>query len=129
MIRLFQIILFTLPILFSVQAFSQSPDNPFLNGELNLEFEGQITGLAGEIIEIKETKQKYPAYKLNLKIKGIKPIWVSSIAPIPGNVLKVGDEIIFKGYISSSSGIDSTGELEAIINSKSLLLALRAERP
>ena len=129
MTKRFRIALVVLSIIFSSYVLAQSPDDPFLNGELNLEYEGQLTGLAGEVIDIKDTKQKFKAYKLDLKIEGIKPIWVSSIASIPGGELKVGDEIIFKGYISSASGLDPSGDLEATISSKSLLLALRAERP
>jgi len=104
-------------------------ENPFLNGQFNMEYVGQLTALGGEIIEITETKENYPIYKLNLRIKGVNPIWVASLAPPPEGGILVGDMIIFRGYISASNELDESGELEKTINSKSLLLASRADRP
>lgn len=102
---------------------------PFLKGELNAKYEGELTALAGQIMDIKPTRQKYPVYKLNLQLEGIKPIWVTSIAPAPGKEIKVGDMIIFKGYISVAEKTDSSGELEQLIQSKTLLMAIKSERP
>ena len=104
-------------------------NNPFLNGELNQKYEGQKTALAGQVMEIKPTKQKYPVYKLNLRLKGINPIWVTSIAPNPGGEIKVGDMIIFKGFIATSEKTDPSGELEKLIQSKTLLMAIQSKRP
>ena len=103
----------------------EANDNPFLNGELNPKYVGELSALAGKVIEIKTTHQKYPVYKLDLKIKGIKNIWVSSIAANPNGDIKVGDNAIFKGYITISSELDPKGELEKITNSKTLLLAIK----
>jgi len=104
------------------------PENPFLNGELNLAYEGQLTAIAGEIIDIKDTKQKYPAYKVNLRIEGVNPIWATTIVEHPKGGIKLGDMIIFKGYIGSVASLDESGELESLIGSKAILLALRVER-
>jgi len=106
----------------------EANDNPFKNGELNLKYEGEKTALAGEILEIKPTKQKFPIYKLNLRIEGIKHIWVASIAPSTNGEIKVGDLMIYKGFISSTSELDPSGELEKIINSKTLLMAIQSQR-
>ena len=106
----------------------EANDNPFLNGELNAKYEGEATALAGEILEIKQTKQKYPAYKLNLSINNIKNIWVTSIAPPPEGGVNIGDMIVFKGFISTASELDPSGELEALINSKTLLMAIQSQK-
>jgi len=129
---------FLLSIFFVVVVFAQSVvageyaqaanDNPFLNGELNPKYEGEVIALAGEVLEIQPTKQKFPVYKLNLRINGIKNIWVTSIAPQPEGGIKVGDMIIFKGFITKSSSTDSTGELGKIIGSETLLIAARSQR-
>ncbi len=106
----------------------QANDNPFLAGELNPRYEGEVTALAGEVIKVEMTKQKYPVYLLELRMEGIKPIWVTSIAPEPGGKVKLGDNVIFKGFISIASGLDPSGELEKMIESKTLLLAVQAQR-
>ena len=104
-------------------------DNPFLNGQLNPEYEGQLTALAGEVIQIKSTRQNFSVYKLKLRIEGVDPIWVTSIAPAPGGEIKLGDKIIFKGYITTAKGTDPTGELELLIQAKTLLMAIQSQRP
>ena len=103
-------------------------DNPFVNGELNSKYEGEITILAGEVLEIQPTKQNFPVYKLNLRIEGIKNIWVTSIAPQPKGGIKVGDMMIFKGFISTAKSTDPSGELGKIISSKTLLMAIQSQR-
>jgi len=74
----------------------EANENPFLRGELNPQYEGELTALGGEVLEIKPTRQKFPVYKINLRIEGIKNIWVTSIAPEPEGGIKVGDMMIFK---------------------------------
>ena len=102
-------------------------ENPFHNGGLNPDYEGQKTALAGEVMEIKPTNEKFPVYKLNLRLEGINPIWVTSIAPAPGGEIKVGDMIIFKGFITSTASADPSGELEKLIKTKTLLMAIQAQ--
>jgi len=101
--------------------------NPFLNGELNQKYVGEVTALAGEIIEIK-TIQNNPVYKINLRMDGIKPIWVASIAPQPEGGIKVGDMIIFRGFISTASKTDPSGSLGKNTGSESLLMAVHSQR-
>ena len=103
-------------------------ENPFLNGQLNPKYEGEVIALAGEIIDIKPTTQKFPVYKLNLRIKGVRNIWVTSIAPQPEGGIKLGDTIIFRGFITTSKSTDPDGELENLIDSKTLLMAIQSQR-
>ena len=103
--------------------------SPFSNGQLNPAYEGQMTPLAGEVIDIKSTKEKYSLYKLNLRMEGVDPIWVTSIGTQPMGGIHIGDMIIFRGYISSTNKIDPSGNIVTLINSKTLLLAIRSDRP
>ena len=41
-------------------------------------------------------------------------------------VVEVGDNVIFKGYISTASSLDETEELKNSIQSKTLLMAIYA---
>ena len=101
---------------------------PFLNGTFNPKYEGQGITLSGVVLEILPTEQIHPIYKLNLNNKGIHPIWVISVDPTVGNEIKVGETLRFRGYITATSSIDSTGELESIIPSKLLLMATKLIR-
>jgi len=106
----------------------EANENPSLNGSLNPKYEGEVTALAGEVLDIKPTKQKFPVYKLNLRIEGVNHIWVTSIAPQPEGGIKVGDMIIFRGFIATASSTDPTGELGNIIDSETLLMAIQSQR-
>lgn len=59
---------------------------------------------------------------------GIQHIWVTSIAPQPEGEIKIGDMIMFKGFISTTSNLDPSGELGKIIGSKTLLMAVQSQR-
>ncbi len=106
----------------------QANDNPFLHGELNPKYEGEKTALQGEIIEIKSTKQKYPLYKLNLRTKDIKHIWVTSKSSPADEGFNVGDKAVFKGFITITDILDKSGELKKSIQSPTLLLALISQK-
>lgn len=101
----------------------QANDNPFLNGELNPVYAGESTALAGKILEI-NTFQNSKLYKLDLSLEGIEPIWVANFIKPQGKSLELGDEVIFKGYITQSGKLDESGQLEKTINSKTLLLSI-----
>ena len=106
----------------------EANDNPFLNGELNAKYEGEVTVLASEIIDLKPTKEDFPVYKLNLRINGVKNIWVTSITHAPEGGIKLGDMMVFKGFIASSNALDPDGDLEKITGSKTLLMAIQSQR-
>jgi len=101
--------------------------NPFLNGELNPKYEGQLTALSGDIIEIIEGHENRKLYKLHLNIEGVKPVWVTSLAPFAKGDISMNSKLIFRGYIATSDSLDSTGRLKSKINSETLLLALKAD--
>ncbi|TRX56826.1 hypothetical protein [Thalassomonas sp. M1454] len=125
--------IFTLLILLiSISAFSgqyakEANDNPFLNGELNPKYEGELTALSGDIVEIIDGHKGKKLYKLNLNIAGLKHIWVTSFAPFAEGEITINSKLIFRGYIATSDGLDSTGKLKLKIESETLLLALKAD--
>ena len=106
----------------------EANENPFLDGELNPKYEGEVTALLGVVVDLKPTKQKYPVYKLNLGIDGVNHIWVTSIASQPDGGIKLGDAIVFKGFITSAASTDPSGELGRMISRKMLLMAVQSQR-
>ncbi|TLU61882.1 hypothetical protein FE810_13785 [Thalassotalea litorea] len=112
---------------FSGQYAKEANANPFLNGELNPKYEGELIALSGDIVEIIEGHKGKKLYKLNLNIAGLKHIWVTSFAPFAEGEISINSKLIFRGYIASSDGLDSTGKLKSKINSETLLLALKAD--
>ena len=114
-----------------IQAFAgkyanQANENPFHNGELNAKYEGEATALGGTVLE-HITVNNNNLYLLDLKTPSINNIWVTSFVKAQGKeVVEVGDNVIFKGYISTASSLDETEELENSIQSKTLLMAIYA---
>jgi hypothetical protein len=125
------LILLILLFLTPIQAFAgkyanQANENPFHNGELNAKYEGEATALGGTVLE-HITVNNNNLYLLDLKTPSINNIWVTSFVKAQGKeVVEVGDNVIFKGYISTASSLDETEELENSIQSKTLLMAIYA---
>lgn len=124
------ITLFTLVFSLQIQAgefAKQANDNPFLSGELNPQYEGELTALGGTVIDhiVVESNN---VYKLDLRIEGIKPVWVTSfVKPEGKQKIERNDKVVFKGYISKSDSLDPTGKLLSAIESKTLLIAIYAQ--
>jgi len=127
MIKYLLILLFLTPIqAFAGKYANQANDNPFHNGELNAKYEGEATALGGTVLE-HITVNNNNLYLLDLKTPSINNIWVTSFVKAQGKeVVEVGDNVIFKGYISTVSSLDETEELENSIQSKTLLMAIYA---
>jgi hypothetical protein len=105
----------------------EANDNPFLNGELNPKYEGELIALSGDIVEIIDGHNGKKLYKLNLNIAELKSIWVTSFAPFAKGEVSISSKLIFKGYIATADNLDSTGKLKSKIMSDTLLLALKAD--
>jgi len=125
-------LLTTTLLLLSVSAFAgqfakEANDNPFLNGQLNPKYEGELTALSGDIVEIVDDHKGKKIYKINLNVAGIIPIWVTSFAPFAEGEISLNSKLVFRGYIAASDSLDPTGQLRAKINCETLLLALQAD--
>ena len=127
MIKYLLILLFLTPIqAFAGKYANQANENPFHNGELNAKYEGEATALGGTVLEHIIVNNNN-LYLLDLKSPSINNIWVTSFVKAQGKeVVEVGDNVIFKGYISTVSSLDETEELENSIQSKTLLMAIYA---
>jgi hypothetical protein len=127
MIKYLLILLFLTPIqAFAGKYANQANENPFHNGELNAKYEGEATALGGTVLE-HITVNNNNLYLLDLKTPSINNIWVTGFVKAQGKeVVEVGDNVIFKGYISTASSLDETEELENSIQSKTLLMAIYA---
>ncbi|MDP2565649.1 hypothetical protein [Pseudoalteromonas marina] len=127
MIKYLLILLFLTPIqAFAGKYANQANENPFHNGELNAKYEGEATALGGTVLK-HITVNNNNLYLLDLKTSSINNIWVTSFVKAQGKeVVEVGDNVIFKGYISTASSLDETEELENSIQSKTLLMAIYA---
>ena len=127
MIKYLLILLFLTPIqAFAGKYANQANENPFHNGELNAKYEGEATALGGTVLEHIIVNNNN-LYLLDLKTPSINNIWVTSFVRAQGKeVVEVGDNVIFKGYISTASSLDETEELENSIQSKTLLMAIYA---
>ena len=127
MIKYLLILLFLTPIqAFAGKYANQANENPFHNGELNAKYEGEATALGGTVLE-HITVNNNNLYLLDLKTPSINNIWVTSFVKAQGKeVVEVGDNVIFKGYISTASSLDETEELKNSIQSKTLLMAIYA---
>ena len=127
MIKYLLILLFLTPIqAFAGKYANQANENPFHNGELNAKYEGEATALGGTVLEHIIVNNNN-LYLLDLKTPSINNIWVTSFVKAQGKeVVEVGDNVIFKGYISTVSSLDETEELENSIQSKTLLMAIYA---
>ncbi|WP_163935028.1 hypothetical protein [Paraferrimonas sp. SM1919] len=105
----------------------EANENPFLDGQLNAKYQGEVVAIAGDVIT-KMMVDNHRFYLLDLKTEGLKNIWVTSfIQPQGKPTVDVGDNIIFQGYISTSSDLDPSGKLHSAIKSQTLLLAIRAK--
>ena len=127
MLKYLSILLFLIPIQTIAGKYAnEANDNPFQNGELNAKYEGEATALGGTVLKHIIVNNNN-LYLLDLKTPPIKNIWVTSfIKPQGKENVEVGDNVIFKGYISIASSLDETKELEKSIKSKTLLMAIYA---
>ena len=97
----------------------------FTHGELNLELEGAMVAVGGEVIDIMTIPQRYPLYKLKILRKVKTNIWLTIITNQPTNGYKIGDMIYGVGYLTSADSMDPT--LSEKIDSKSLILGINME--
>ena len=102
---------------------------PFANGELDPAYAGQVAIVEGKVTEIKTALNNGIFFKLDLQKPKIKPVWVATFVPVAEGEIKVGDQLIFKGYVATSDSMDATGALKSLLGSSTLLMARTIETP
>ena len=105
----------------------EANENPFLDGELNPKYEGELAAISGDIVKIIDMPNGYPLYKLNLNMAGIKPIWVTNIGSFSEGEITKNSKVIFRGYIASADNLDETGQIRAKTGSETLLLSIKVD--
>lgn len=96
----------------------------YRNGELNLERTGALVRLLGEVVDIQRGPQDKTFFKVDVRLLGVKPIWVSSFAPVveTENIVKMGATYEFIGTLEAADHLDKSGQLRQFLKSPSLLL-------
>lgn len=92
----------------------------YMKGHLNPMYMGKIARVLAEIVEIKEAKNRV-FYKVNPKMKGVQPFWVTNFAPVESK-MTVGDELQFIGHVKTASKMDPSGELEKFLGQPTFLV-------
>ena len=104
-------------------------ERPFLNGELDPNLETEAAVIKGKIIQIVGKGDEKRIYKVDLGKKGFKPIWVTTLVLFSDNQIKLGDELVFKGYVAKTKSLDFEGELTSKVSSSTMFLAKTIETP
>ena len=105
-------------------------DGVIVAGELNPGFHGRSTSIEAKVLEIKTMPDKTHVLKLAPPQKDAKPIWVTTFVPLAKDEIKIGDALLFKGYIATTESVDPSGRLRQLVeNSPAVLRARTIETP
>lgn len=105
-------------------------DGLIVAGELNPGFAGRAAAFEAKVLEIKTAPDTTQVLKLQLPYKDAKPLWATTFVPIAKDEVKVGDRLIFKGYVAATESVDKSGKLlELVENSSAVLRAQTIESP
>lgn len=101
----------------------------YLNGELNPAYTGKTARVLGEVTKTTKSSAGKEFFKVKLNLKGVKPIWISSFAPIVEGTLKIGGRYVFIGHVRTAKSLDASGQLEEFIQSPTLLIVRSIQSP
>lgn len=101
----------------------------FWKGELNPRNAGKIVRLMGEILEIRRGPNDKTFIKIDVRRVGVKPVWVSSFAPLAEELLSLGSTYEFVGNVASADALDASGQLHQFLASPALLLVKSLQSP
>lgn len=108
----------------------QASDDPlYSNGELNPHYAGKLIRLMGEVVEIRQGLNNKSFIKIDARLVGVKPIWVSSFAPIAEGMVKLGATYEFIGTVAEVDRLDTSGQLRKFLQSPTLLLIKSLQSP
>lgn len=108
---------------FCGQTLASENNSLFKNGDLNPMYMGRAATLIAEVKEVKKGPGNKDFYKIDVRRKGVKPIWVSTYAPMAEGAVKVGDRLKFIGHVRKVEDLDPSGKLEEFVQSSALLVA------
>ena len=108
---------------------TQSTPSLYHKGYLNPAYMSKAARLLGEVVEVQESVSGKQFFKLDVRLKGVSPIWVSTFAPVIEGTVKVGDRYVFIGHVRTPNSLDPSGELKKFIQSPTLLIARSIQTP
>ena len=100
-------------------------DGVIVAGELNPGFHGRAANIEAKILEIKTSPDNTQVLKLALPQKDIKPIWATTFVPLAKDEVKIGDTLLFKGYIATTNSVDPSGRLGVLVEDSAAVLRAR----
>lgn len=100
-------------------------DGVIVAGELNPGFQGRAATIEAKILAIKTSPDNTQVLKLALPQKDIKPIWATTFVPLAKDEVKIGDTLLFKGYIATTNSVDPSGRLRVLVEDSAAVLRAR----
>lgn len=100
-------------------------DGVIVAGELNPGFHGRAANIEANVLEIKNSPDGTQVLKLALPQKEVRPIWATTFVPLAKNEIKIGDSLLFKGYIATTDSVDRSGKLRILVEDSAAVLRAR----
>lgn len=100
----------------------------YVNGHLNGEYRGKAVRLLGEVVEIKSVAGRV-FYQLNVKLKGVNPVWVLGYVNVAEGEIHLGDRLVFIGYVRATHRLDADGEVAKVLQTPGVLVAESIQTP
>jgi len=105
-------------------------DGLIVAGQLNPGMEGRAAAFEAKVLDIKTAPDTTQVLKLELPYKDTQPLWAITFVPIAKDEVRVGDRLIFKGYVAATDSVDRSGKLRELVeNSAAVLRAQTIESP
>lgn len=100
-------------------------DGVIVAGQLNPGLHGRTVTIEGKVLEMKTSPDNTQVLKLALPQKEIGPIWATTFVPLAKDEIKVGDTLLFKGYIATTDSVDPSGRLRVMVEDSAAVLRAR----
>jgi hypothetical protein len=100
-------------------------DGVIVAGVLNPGFHGRAATIEAKVLEIKTSPDHTQLLKLALPQQEVKPIWATTFVPIAKDEIKIGDTLLFKGYIAATNSMDPSGKLRVLVEGSAAVLRAR----
>ncbi len=117
-----------LPTTHDTSTHLHSKDRLFNNGELSPAYDGLALEILGEVIDLKTIANRQ-FIKLDTRLVGVKPLWVSTYSQITKGRIQLADRLLVKGYVHDIASFSNAETLQEILQSPSLLMAESLQSP
>lgn len=100
-------------------------DGIIVAGQLNPGFHERAAALEAKVLEVRDAPDNTHLIKIELIDRDAIQIWATTFVPLAEGQVKIGDRLIFKGYIATTDSIDSTGRLRGLTEGSAAVLRAR----